>query len=619
MKRRKYRTDQKVKIQSKADEILKIFSWILLGIVLIAAYQIFMYMDITNTIDNANILLSSIRHGKMLDFYEISVQQAKTNYAANYNFIIYVIFGIWQAPAYLITHIAGVEYLDCVPALLWSKGLIVLFFIATVYWVEQIVKCCTNDRGKALLAVFLYSSSMAVFYPVFVCCQLDVISMSFMLTGVYHYLKGHKKWFWLCFFIAVPCKMFAILLALPLILLKQKNIWKAAVIWGSMMGLLIVEKLMFRNSPVYKYALNAQSRDAIDNLLGSSIWLGRSITIFLVCYVALILYAYLCKEAEYRNVLYIGFALWGSFIAFTGINTYWIFLLAPFSVMCICCNARFLKADILVETIGYFSYFVGIVCTGTYVLRDEKIASCLLLAKWIPDAEYQKYGTLVDFFVEHDWSRYGALFSSVFVASVVALLVLTFPKIQKETREEKLDWEILMLRPILLGVASVLLIYANMAKCNTVMLDTRAQENSLSEIDLVAGDEENIVMQDFVASDTRNLEELTLKFKNTLDGRVNMAMLSVKIVDIENKQCIYQNKIGCNSIINDTDLKVDLKKTKIVSGKQYQIQLTGTRGVTWYMNQAHLYPYFINTVQNGLDVVKVNGANTAQQLYFELR
>ena len=108
MKRRKYRTDQKVKIQSKADEILKIFSWILLGIVLIAAYQIFMYMDITNTIDNANILLSSIRHGKMLDFYEISVQQAKTNYAANYNFIIYVIFGIWQAPAYLITHIAGV-------------------------------------------------------------------------------------------------------------------------------------------------------------------------------------------------------------------------------------------------------------------------------------------------------------------------------------------------------------------------------------------------------------------------------------------------------------------------------------------------------------------------------
>ena len=37
------------------------------------------------------------------------------------------------------------------------------------------------------------------------------------------------------------------------------------------------------------------------------------------------------------------------------------------------------------------------------------------------------------------------------------------------------------------------------------------------------------------------------------------------------------------------------------------------------MNQAHLYPYFINTVQNGLDVVKVNGANTAQQLYFELR
>lgn len=298
---------------------------------------------------------------------------------------------------------------------------------------------------------------MAVFYPVFICSQLDVISMSFMLAGIYYYLKNQNKKFWLCFFIAIPCKMFTILLALPLILFRQKNIWKAALLWVSMMGLLLFEKLLFRNSPVYQYALAAQSRDAIQSLLGSNIWLGRSITIFLVCYLGLVLYAYLCKKVTTETILYTGFVLWGSFVAFTSINTYWVFLLAPFTILCICCNSRFLKADILVETIGYFCYFVGIVCSGTYVLKDDKLVHRLILAKWIPAAEHLKYGNLVNFFTSHDWNQYAALFSSIFAASVLALLVLTFPGIQKkECAEEKPDLEILLLRPILLGLTSIL-------------------------------------------------------------------------------------------------------------------------------------------------------------------
>lgn len=176
--------------QRKAENTL---SWILLALILLVAYQVFLYMDITNTIDNANILLRSVWHGKILDFYELSVQQAKTNYAANYNFIIYIIFAVWQAPVYLLMHLLKKEYLDCVMAMLWSKGLVILFFSVTVYWIKKIVEFCTGSREKGILAVFLYSSSMAVFYPVFICSQLDVISMSFMLAGIYYYLKNQNK------------------------------------------------------------------------------------------------------------------------------------------------------------------------------------------------------------------------------------------------------------------------------------------------------------------------------------------------------------------------------------------------------------------------------------------
>lgn len=167
----------------------------------------------------------------------------------------------------------------------------------------------------------------------------------------------------------------------------------------------------------------------------------------------------------------------------------------------------------------------------------------------------------------------------------LALLVLTFPGIQeKECAEEKPDLEILLLRPILLGLISISIIYAHTAKWNTAMFDTRAQESIVSETDLISGNEENLITQNFVANDTRELEELTLKFKNTLDGRVNMAMLSIKLIDSENAQCIYQNQIGCSSISNDVDLKIDLKKTKvitIIAGIGMLVSLAGFFGIVW--------------------------------------
>ena len=107
--------------------------------VLIAAYFIFLYQDLTNTVDNANILLDATRKGKILQFYELSVECSQTNFASNYNFIIYVIFALWQAPAYFIVHILGNNYLECPWAMLWSKTLIVVLSVVVAYYIYKIV------------------------------------------------------------------------------------------------------------------------------------------------------------------------------------------------------------------------------------------------------------------------------------------------------------------------------------------------------------------------------------------------------------------------------------------------------------------------------------------------
>lgn len=244
--------------------------WILLIIVLLFSLFIFMYEDMTNTVDNTLTFLDSVFQGKVLNFYELSVENAQTSYAANYNVLVYVIFSIWFLPFYIVYKIMGLSSSMLSPtALLWGKFFIVIAAISSTYLIYKIITLCNVKKEKANLTTFLFFSSMIVFYVIFMIVQIDIIAIFFMLLGLYGYLKNNKLLFWISFTIATPLKMFAIFLSLPLILLREKNLFKAGITWLSTMSLLILENLIFSGSSVYKYALAAQSTSSINQLLSS--------------------------------------------------------------------------------------------------------------------------------------------------------------------------------------------------------------------------------------------------------------------------------------------------------------------------------------------------------------
>ena len=60
--------------------------------VMVVAYAIFMYTDITNTIDNSVLLLRALFEGRIGSYYEYTVEHASTGYAANYNFFVYIVY-----------------------------------------------------------------------------------------------------------------------------------------------------------------------------------------------------------------------------------------------------------------------------------------------------------------------------------------------------------------------------------------------------------------------------------------------------------------------------------------------------------------------------------------------
>jgi len=589
--------------------------------VLFFAAITFMYIDIVNTIDNSNILLRAIYHRRVLDFYELSVEQSVTNFAANYNFIIYVAFAIWQTPVFLVAHLLNRDYLTWPWAMLWSKLLVVFFSILAVFMVYQIVLLCTENKKRSMLAVIFCYSSMFVFYPIFVSCQIDVFSTTFMLIGVYYYLKDDWKRFWLAFFIAVPFKMFALLLALPLILAKQKNLLRTLCIWISMAGLIAVENIVFRDSPIHKYALKSQSRDAIDNLLGANITLGWQIVVFVACYMALALYAYMKKDMDKATAIYMGFFLWGTFITFSAINTYWVFLEAPFMVMSMCINDKYLKYTSLAELIASIGYFLT-VADGNAIFRDSELVTRLFLPRvmTIPGSGELKYGTLYGVFTQNQWDRYKPLFTTVFISAIIAILALTLPWLQQKDgeKEEPEKW-LLCARLVFLVVVCVVTVYGYTARTNPVAIDTREIENVASAVDLAYPGNKDVVSQKIVFDEDRKLDELVLKFNNTLYARQNMGLLYVELWDKGSGDKVFDDVIGCSFIPDNGDLSVDLKHTAVEKYKTYEIRLYGKAGNIWYQSSAHLYPYFTTESGLGLSSVEINGERQQNYLYFGIR
>lgn len=606
--------------QIKQNQYYKYIIIVMCVMVLIFAYLIFMYGDLVNTIDNSNILIKAVKERRVLEFYEMSVKYSQTNFAANYNFIIYFIFAIWQLPMYGIVTLLGKDYLSCSWAMLWSKTLIVIFAILVSYYVYKIIKLCNRGEKHALLGIFLYWSSMMVFYPVFICGQLEAISMSFMLCGIYYYLQNNKKVFWICFTLAVPCKMFALLLAFPLIILKEKKILKIIGVWLSMTSLLVVEKILFHKSVIYTYALEAQNKDAIAQLLGSNIYLGRPVVFFVLCYAFIVAYAYITKTLDSKKVIYMCFAVWATFVSFCSINSYWIFLVAPLCIINICVNNQYLKSSILVETIGGFFYFLYVVCGEKIIPAYSNLISNLLLPSVfeIADPSQLKYGNLVNFFQVHGLDLYVEAYSSIFVAAMLVLLVLTFPKQQKE-KEKEVDGEILLLRPIVLGVISCLIIYGYSAKTNIIAVDTRNDDAIVSSVDLISDEHTNILEQEIVFNNTRKLEEMILKFNNTLPSRVNMALLYIEIWDGENEKCIFKGVQGCSSIQDNVDIRINLRKVEVQKNIPYVIKLYGVSGNEWYRDTSKLYPYIIVNRTENLKHIKINGIERKAYLYFEIR
>ena len=187
------------------------------------------YNDIVVTTRHGMNFWNILLNGQLLDFYKVNIIASGNAYygaeqGCAYNILIYVVFAIWNLPLYLLERFAGVDVMNAVPCLVYSKLLVVAGLVATVFLLKKIMEDLDVHEAYRDFALYLYASCSVLVTIIFITGQYDILSLFFQLLGFRAFLKKKDTAFALWFGLAFCFKYFAAVIFLPLLVLRHKKV-----------------------------------------------------------------------------------------------------------------------------------------------------------------------------------------------------------------------------------------------------------------------------------------------------------------------------------------------------------------------------------------------------------
>ena len=187
-------------------------------------------------------------NGHILDFYDYC---GTFGIHPSYMPSMYILFAIWNIPMYLLGIVTVPTENFPIIAIMWAKLLPCILYVLSGIIIYAI--CIEIGMGRKKSKICTYASlTMPIgFYAQFIFGQYDIFMLFCILLGVYFYLKNRWFLFIFWFAIAITFKYSALLIFLPLLFLKMKNIWNIII---SCIGIAIpygLEYLLYRGSEAF--------------------------------------------------------------------------------------------------------------------------------------------------------------------------------------------------------------------------------------------------------------------------------------------------------------------------------------------------------------------------------
>ncbi len=312
--------------------------------------------------------------GHVLDFYDyVYPAWGRMVYLPS----TYFVFALWNFPLKLFGIRPPLEQFQppFVYIMYYKLALAVAYFISG-WLVLLILRRAGFSEKNSRLGAFIWFTSPVAIYSTYIFGQYDILTLVFVLAGVYFYIKNNNPLFIFFFAIALTFKYYSLLIFFPLLLLKEKRI--GVLIKYSFFYFLPVLIVILPFLPSNAF------REYVFGFVGPThIFLAElnlqylSLKLFIVLWIAVAAWAYFTDVKE-RTDLFKWMNYLASLVMFLlfGLSFFhpqWLLFATPFWVMSALYNKRFeffLWLDILMMLmLTIITVNTGITTTDQHIMN----------------------------------------------------------------------------------------------------------------------------------------------------------------------------------------------------------------------------------------------------------
>lgn len=412
--------------------------WLVLAGGILLCFLNYCYEDLQLIIRHSLNIWELIGQGKLDHFYRVGCQSYIGNSFQEagevpYDFWVYIPFAIWNLPVFIWEKMTGLTFELNYIALLWAKSGLMIPFFGCLYALGKISELLDMNPDQSKWLCYLFSSSLFLMNGLFGISQIDIVNTFFMLMGLYAYLRNREKEFLIWMMLAVTWKVFALIVFIPIIVLREKRIFHIIKEVAISLILTLLSKIIFFYDKLGTPTAFDERRFLMfifDRKIELS---GEEISLFVLAYFLLLVWCWNTRCKEEKRAYYVVWTMCAAYACFfLGAQTYpyWAVVFSPFIPLLIMMFPSKAKILLWMETIASAAYFVKTcVCDYGWIYSAQKSIKWMLLGIINGRAErgidisefYRLLGEDGKLIVQT------SLVAIVF-GSVIAVLALTYPK-----------------------------------------------------------------------------------------------------------------------------------------------------------------------------------------------
>ncbi len=427
----------------------------------------YLYGDMIVTAASSMNVWTTLFKGKLHEFYTYRYpavdgyeKLANGKGGGVYDFCIYFIYSLYLLPGWIWEKVTGLSLFSQWATRAYVKEMASVFVIFSAYFVYKIARECDLEKEQAKWAPLIYLSSALLYYSEILTGAYDIISVAFSLLGIYCYLKKRRAGFVMAFAVAMACKMFALWIFIPLLLLEEKRIYRVILDMLAGISVIVVPRVGFSlatrllgnpaveagkkvNNVLYgteiahSNLINAgifpqeEMRTAIIRIGGLPLVIVGALLIWLGCY-------FYKEKLAPRMIVYLCAVVMTLFVVTCKVHPYWVTLLVPYIALLISFHRDRMWQNCLLEflfTVGYMGrmYLFWPGCGSAELMYNMIHSDAMKNFVWPEgEAQWEILGPyrILRFLSNRTgitMENMAAMFGAVFLAGIIFFLYINFP------------------------------------------------------------------------------------------------------------------------------------------------------------------------------------------------